>query len=122
MGSRFYSTSDGLELTNKVWLQIIGALFIIGLNLFMTSVIMLFIKHVLRIPLRMSEEKLLIGDDAIHGEDAYAFGDVNIHQDPHKTQAGREPEFGVIQGESPSADEYDADVIQPVGDKNKEDV
>jgi ammonium transporter, Amt family len=86
----------------------------------MTSVIMLFIKYVLRIPLRMSEEKLLIGDDAIHGEDAYAFGDVNIHQDPHKTKAGGDPEFGVIQGESPSADEYDADVIQPVGDKSKE--
>jgi len=36
---------------------------------------MLFIKYVLRIPLRMSEENLLIGDDAIHGESAYTFGE-----------------------------------------------
>ncbi|OJJ44261.1 hypothetical protein ASPZODRAFT_71698 [Penicilliopsis zonata CBS 506.65] len=56
----------------QVWLQIVGALFIIGLNLFMTSVIMLFIKYVLRIPLRMSDEHLMIGDDAVHGEEAYA--------------------------------------------------
>lgn len=38
----------------------------------MTSVIMAFIKYVLRIPLRMSEEHLEIGDDAVHGEEAYA--------------------------------------------------
>ena len=36
---------------------------------------MLFIKHVCRIPLRMTEEELLIGDDAIHGEEAYCFSD-----------------------------------------------
>lgn len=36
---------------------------------------MLFIKYVLRIPLRMTEEELLIGDDAIHGEEAYCFYD-----------------------------------------------
>ena len=36
---------------------------------------MLFIKHVLRIPLRMSDEVLLIGDDAIHGEAAYSLAD-----------------------------------------------
>lgn len=56
----------------QVWLQVVGALFIIGLNLFMTSVIMLFIKYVLRIPLRMSDEHLMVGDDAVHGEEAYA--------------------------------------------------
>lgn len=56
----------------QVWLQIVGALFIIGFNLFMTSVICLFIKYVLRIPLRMSDEHLMVGDDAVHGEEAYA--------------------------------------------------
>lgn len=59
----------------QVWLQLVGALFIIGWNLVWTSLIMCFIKYVLRIPLRMSEEELLIGDDAIHGEDAYCFYD-----------------------------------------------
>ncbi|OCL09825.1 ammonium transporter mep1B [Glonium stellatum] len=74
----FAITSPGgaIEGNGKqVWLQIVGALFIIGWNLFWTSAIMLFIKYVLRIPLRMSEEHLLIGDDAIHGESAYTFGD-----------------------------------------------
>lgn len=56
----------------QVWLQIVGALFIIGLNLFMTTVICLFIQYVLRIPLRMNERQLLVGDDAVHGEEAYA--------------------------------------------------
>ncbi|KAK4703904.1 ammonium transporter, Amt family, partial [Phenoliferia sp. Uapishka_3] len=45
----------------------------IGLNIFMTSLIMNFIKHVLRIPLRMSETHLLVGDESAHGECAYAF-------------------------------------------------
>lgn len=38
----------------------------------MTSLICLFIKYVLRIPLRMSEEHMEVGDDAVHGELAYA--------------------------------------------------
>jgi len=59
----------------QVWVQIVGALFIIGWNIVWTSLILLFIKFVLRVPLRMSEADLLIGDDAIHGEDAYCFHD-----------------------------------------------
>jgi len=55
----------------QVWLQFIGALFIIALNIVVTAVILLLIKLV--IPLKMSEKQLLIGDDAIHGEEAYAF-------------------------------------------------
>jgi hypothetical protein len=42
-------------------------LFIIGWNAVWTSLIMLFIKYALRIPLRMSDAMLEIGDDAIHG-------------------------------------------------------
>ena len=60
----------------QVGWQLAGACFIIGWNLFWTSAIMLFIKYVLRIPLRMTEEELLIGDDAIHGESAYMFGEL----------------------------------------------
>jgi Amt family ammonium transporter len=59
----------------QVWVQIVGALFIIGWNTVWTSLILLFIKFVLRVPLRMSEADLLIGDDAIHGEEAYVFFD-----------------------------------------------
>ena len=34
---------------------------------------MLFIKYVCRVPLRMSDEMLEIGDYAIHGEEPYTF-------------------------------------------------
>ena len=61
---------------------------------------MLFIKYVLRIPLRMSEDKLLIGDDAIHGEDAYAFGDAPNAM-VHPISTNEDSEFGVIEGQSP---------------------
>jgi Amt family ammonium transporter len=56
--------------------QLAGALFIIGWNVVWTSLIMAFIKYVCRVPLRMSDEDCMIGDDAIHGESAYTFGDV----------------------------------------------
>jgi Amt family ammonium transporter len=59
----------------QVWLQLVGALFVIGWNIVWTSLILLFIKHALRIPLRMSDEMLLVGDDAIHGEAAYSLAD-----------------------------------------------
>ncbi|TKA74599.1 hypothetical protein B0A55_05433 [Friedmanniomyces simplex] len=59
----------------QVWVQIVGALFIVGWNVVWTSLIMMFIKFVLRIPLRMTDEQCLIGDDAIHGEEAYCFSD-----------------------------------------------
>jgi Amt family ammonium transporter len=59
----------------QVWLQIVGALFIIGWDAVWTSLIMLFIKYVCRVPLRMSEDDMLIGDDAVHGEGAYCFFD-----------------------------------------------
>jgi len=68
-----YSNPGGAIEGNwyQVWLQIIGVLFIIGLNIVVTSIILLLIKLV--IPLKMSTEVLEIGDDAIHGEEAYAF-------------------------------------------------
>ena len=53
-------------------MQIVGALFVIGYNIFMTSLICVFIKYVCRVPLRMSEEHMEVGDDAVHGELAYA--------------------------------------------------
>ncbi|KIH92605.1 ammonium transporter, Amt family [Sporothrix brasiliensis 5110] len=61
--------------------QMAGALFIIGWNLVWTSLILLFIQHVLRIPLRMSDEELFLGDDAVHGEAAYVFGPCEAHEE-----------------------------------------
>ncbi|KAJ4979994.1 hypothetical protein NE237_010774 [Protea cynaroides] len=67
-GSRgaFYGKQGGMQLIK----QVVAALFVIGWNIVSTTVILLAIQ--LFIPLRMSEEQLTIGDDAVHGEEAYA--------------------------------------------------
>ena len=67
----------------QVWLQIVGALFIIGWNIVWTSLIMVFIKYVLRVPLRMSDAACKIGDYAVHHEVPYTFAYYNrrlLHQ------------------------------------------
>jgi hypothetical protein len=43
-----------------------------GWNLVMTPLILALIKYVLRVPLRYPYDKLIVGDDAIHGEGGYA--------------------------------------------------
>ena len=85
----------------QVWIQIVGALFIIGWNIVWTSLICLFIKYVLRIPLRYNENQLLIGDGEVHGELPYAFFHDGRHEyderygkptlDPEKAQ-------GILEG------------------------
>lgn len=61
-----YGGSGGKQILK----QIVGGLFIIGWNLVVTTIICNVINLVT--PLRMSEEELQIGDDAVHGEEAYA--------------------------------------------------
>ncbi len=56
---------------HQVVLQLIGAGFIIVLNVIVTYVILKIISFIT--PLRMDEATLEIGDDAVHGEEAYAF-------------------------------------------------
>ncbi|MGC8504842.1 MAG: ammonium transporter [Acidithiobacillus sp.] len=59
---------------HQVVLQLYGAGFIIALNIVVTFILLKLISLV--VPLRMSEEELLVGDDAVHGEEAYAlYGD-----------------------------------------------
>jgi Amt family ammonium transporter len=55
---------------HQLVLQAEGALFIIAANAVATAVILKLIS--LFVPLRMSERMLEIGDDAVHGEEAYA--------------------------------------------------
>ncbi|RLM78990.1 ammonium transporter 3 member 3 [Panicum miliaceum] len=66
--------------------QIAGALFIIAWNIIITSIICVLVSLVL--PLRISDEQLLIGDDAVHGEEAYAIwaGELNdiTHHDERR--------------------------------------
>ncbi|XVE83504.1 hypothetical protein DITRI_Ditri16bG0092900 [Diplodiscus trichospermus] len=61
-----YGGSGGIQILK----QLDGGAFIIGWNLVVTSIICVAINLV--IPLRMSEEQLSIGDDEVHGEEAYA--------------------------------------------------
>ena len=63
----FYGGKAGGEQFGK---QLVGALFIIGWNVVSTTIILLLIKMI--VPLRMTDDELLIGDDAAHGEEAYA--------------------------------------------------
>jgi Amt family ammonium transporter len=67
--------APGVSITgsmHQVWLQLEGAAFIIALNVVGTIIILKLISFIT--PLRMSEEMLKIGDDAAHGETAYAIG------------------------------------------------
>lgn len=54
----------------QMGIQLLGILFVVCLNVVITSIICLLIKRV--VPLRLSDEELEGGDDAIHGEEAYA--------------------------------------------------
>jgi len=122
IGTGLFATVDGCAafgLTNpggaiagngkQVWLQIVGALFIIGWNIVWTSLIMCFIKYVCRIPLRMSEDVMKVGDYAIHGEEPYTFAHYNryslLYGDTHRNHAadgGSGVGTGILMGQSPT--------------------
>jgi ammonium transporter, Amt family len=57
---------------HQLLLQLYAALFIIAYNVIMTFIILKVIS--IFVPLRMSEAQLRVGDDAVHGETAYALG------------------------------------------------
>lgn len=54
----------------QVGVQLLGVLFVTLMNVIITSLICLLIR--LWMPLRMSEEDMEVGDEAAHGEEAYA--------------------------------------------------
>ncbi|KAJ3208610.1 hypothetical protein HDU82_002209 [Entophlyctis luteolus] len=113
-----FATVEGCEafaLTNpggaiagngyQVVLQLIGALFVIALNVVMTPLLLLLISFV--VPLRMSEEDLLIGDAACHGEDAYAF----YHDGAKEIDLARTASSGSLLALSSSTDQV---ALKPV--------
>ena len=57
---------------NQLVLQFYGAAFIIVYNVIATFIILKVISFIT--PLRMDEATLRVGDDAVHGETAYAIG------------------------------------------------
>jgi Amt family ammonium transporter len=56
---------------HQLLVQFLAALTIIIWDAAVTFVIWMFIKYVLRIKLRLTDEELAVGDVAIHGEEAY---------------------------------------------------
>lgn len=54
----------------QMGIQLLGIGFVILVNVFTTTAICLLIKII--IPLRLEEDDLRVGDDAVHGEEAYA--------------------------------------------------
>jgi len=54
----------------QLGVQVFGAIFVATWNVIVTSIICIGISRV--VPLRMDDEDLKVGDDAVHGEEAYA--------------------------------------------------
>lgn len=107
-------TGNGVQIG---W-QLAGACFIIGWNIVWTSFICLFIKYVCRVPLRMSDQDLMLGDDATHGEAAYAFQDVEdttsqmlLGQSPN---SGDPENGGVAKKEAATTGNSDQAVVEQV--------
>ncbi|KAJ8899304.1 hypothetical protein K2173_018278 [Erythroxylum novogranatense] len=59
--------ADGFK---QMGIQLLGFVFVVGVNIISTSIICNLIKLV--VPLRLADDELQTGDDAIHGEEAYA--------------------------------------------------
>jgi len=57
---------------HQLLMQVYGAAFIIVFNVIMTYIILKIIGLI--VPLRMDDATLKVGDDAVHGETAYAIG------------------------------------------------
>ncbi|XP_041028899.1 ammonium transporter 2-like [Juglans microcarpa x Juglans regia] len=74
----FYGGNGGKQFFK----QLVAAMFVAGWNLVSTTLILLGIR--LFIPLRMPDEDLAIGDDAVHGEEAYALWGDGEKYDPTK--------------------------------------
>ncbi|EXB93239.1 Ammonium transporter 3 member 1 [Morus notabilis] len=64
-------TSDGFR---QMGIQLGGVVFVVLLNVAMTSLICMFIK-LMNIPLRLDGDELKIGDKAVHGEEGFALLD-----------------------------------------------
>ncbi|KAK8617289.1 hypothetical protein V6N13_080206 [Hibiscus sabdariffa] len=74
----FYGGNGGTQFFK----QIVAALFVAAWNVVSTTIILLVIR--LFIPLRMPDKQLEIGDDAVHGEEAYALWGDGEKYDPTK--------------------------------------
>ncbi|XP_004301995.1 PREDICTED: ammonium transporter 3 member 1-like [Fragaria vesca subsp. vesca] len=67
-----YGIHDGRTMAGlkQMGIQLLGIVFVVVVNVVITSLICLLLRLI--VPLRMTEDDLKIGDDAVHGEEAYA--------------------------------------------------
>ena len=72
-------------------MQFLAALTIIIWDGAVTFVIWMFIKYVLRIKLRLTDEELEIGDVAIHGEEVYPAEEISPPSSASRPQAEASP-------------------------------
>lgn len=71
----------------QIWYQLLGAVFVVVWNVVVTSLICILISRI--VDLRMQEEDLEVGDDAAHGEEAYAlWGDGERMRVPLRLRIG----------------------------------
>ncbi|KAF0889895.1 hypothetical protein E2562_033864 [Oryza meyeriana var. granulata] len=70
----------------QVLKQVAAALFVAGWNVAATSIILVVIRAL--VPLRMTEEELLAGDIAVHGEEAYNVSGGTNSTLSHDTEVG----------------------------------
>ncbi|KAF4379055.1 hypothetical protein F8388_022142 [Cannabis sativa] len=98
----FYGGTGGLQFVK----QLVAALFVIGWNLVSTTLILLAIR--VFIPLRMPDNELMIGDDAVHGEEAYA-----LWGDGEKYDPTRHSGWNNNNAMSSSAAPYGEELIAP---------
>ncbi|XP_015885890.3 ammonium transporter 2 member 5 [Ziziphus jujuba] len=65
-----FHMGDAMAGFRQLGIQLYGIAFIIALNVVVTSLICIAVRYI--VPLRMSDEDMEIGDEAAHGEEAYA--------------------------------------------------
>ncbi|KZV47637.1 ammonium transporter 3 member 1-like [Dorcoceras hygrometricum] len=76
----------------QIGLQLIGIVFVVGVNVVTTSLICWVVQLV--VPLRMSEEDMEIGDEAAHGEEAYAIWGQGDRNENSRFSAYNDVEIG----------------------------
>ncbi|XP_058100064.1 ammonium transporter 2 member 3-like [Magnolia sinica] len=83
----------------QIGVQLLGAAFITVWNVVITSLICIVISRI--VALRMDDEKLKIGDDAAHGEEAYALWGDGEHANSYVLRLNRTPKIPDLCGGVP---------------------
>lgn len=103
----------------QVWVQIVGFLFVIGWNAVWTTILLLLLKLV--VPLRMSDDELSVGDDAIY----YTGPDVQmslLHGDTSRRTVNHDNELGLTVGEEIKESNVDITEKKGEGSKSSEEI